>query len=79
MYDVTVFRMIPGLTPEQHIDGVLRSLGKHEESDDPVAPVGAVEVYGAEMTDALGSTFARYGYGPLEPLGDGFRARRGSR
>ena len=78
-YDITVFRMIPGLTPEQHVDGVLRSLGKPEASDDPVAPIGAVEVYGTERTDALGSTFAKHGYGELEPVGDGFRARRGTR
>ena len=45
-FDVTVFRLIPGLTREQHVEGVLRSVGKDVQSDDPLPPIGSIEVYG---------------------------------
>ena len=77
-YDVTVFRTIPGLTPEDHIDGVVRSVERHRESDETRATVGAIEVYGAEMSDTIRSAFAGHGYARLEALDDGFRAQRGS-
>ena len=77
MYDVTVFRMIPGLTPEQHVGGVMRSVEMRPESDEPAAATGAVEVHGAALTDAMRSTFEAYDYRLLDPLDDGFRARRG--
>ena len=75
-YDVSVFRMIPGLTPEQHVDGVLRSVGGDAQPDEPLGPVGSIELYGVELTDAMRATLAAHDYLHLEPLGDAFRARR---
>lgn len=76
-YDVTVFRTIPGLSPEEHVDGVLRSVEKQVDPDEPKATVSAIEVYGSDMTDAMRSAFHARGYTTLEPLGDGFRAHYG--
>ena len=73
-YDVTVFRMIPGLAAEDHIDGVLRSAGVHVDPDEPLAPVGSVEVYGAELTGAMRAMFGRHDYSRFDPLDAGFRA-----
>ena len=75
-YDVTVFRMIPGLSAEEHVDSVLRSAGKHAESGDSPGPVGSIEVYGTELTDAMRGIFARHDYSRFDPLDDGFRARK---
>ena len=77
MYDVTVFRMIPGLGPEQHVGGVLQSVEMRPDADEPAVPTGAVEVHGAALTDAMRSTFEAYDYRVLDLLDDGFRARRG--
>ena len=76
-YDVTVFRTIPGLTPEQHVEGVLQSLARDVEVNEPLAPVGSLEAYGVELTDGIRSTLGSHGYGQLDPTTDGFRARRG--
>ena len=73
--DVTVFRMIPGLTPEQHVDGVLRSATRPPEPDESLAPVGSIEVYGADLSDGMRETFERHHYPRLDVLADGFRAR----
>lgn len=73
-FDVTVFRLIPGLTREQHVEGVLRSVGKDVQSDDPLPPIGSIEVYGVELSDVMQSLFAKHAYPRLDPLGDGFRA-----
>lgn len=75
--DVTVFRMIPGLTPEQHVDGVLRSAAMPPENDEPFAPVGSIEVYGADLSDGMRATLERHQYPRLDALDDGFRARPG--
>ncbi len=80
-YDLTVFRMIPGLSPADHIDGVVRSLDRlrFDDDDAPAAPIGSVEVYGAAPDAAMRSTFEQFGFAHLDPLDDGFRARRGGR
>ncbi len=75
-YDVTVFRMIPGLTPELHIDGVVRSLARHAEPDHPLGPVGAIEVHGAELTSSMRATLERHEYSRFDPIDGGFRAHR---
>jgi len=77
-YDVTVFRTIPGLSPEEHVDGVVRSVEKQVDPDEPGATVSAIEVYGGDMTDAMRSAFHARGFTTLEPLADGFRAQRGA-
>ena len=74
-YDVTVFRMIPGLTAEDHVESVLRSAAKHLESDDLPGPVGSIEVYGTELTDAMRAMLARHDYSRFDPLDEGFRGR----
>ena len=76
-YDVTVFREIPGLTPEAHVDGVVRSVERQQAADEPGPPVGAIEVYGTAMSDAMRSTLRVHGYIQLEAVSDGFRAHRG--
>lgn len=78
-YDVTVFRTIPGLSPEEHVDGVVRSVEKQVDPDDTDATVRAIEVYGGDMTDAMRSTFHARGFTTLESLGDGFRAQHGGK
>ena len=78
-YDVTVFRTIPGLTAEEHVDAVLRSAVTDGETDEPAAPVGSIEVYGTELTDEMRSTLAKYDYPLIDPLGNDFRARRGTK
>ncbi len=76
-YDVTVFRTIPGLSPEEHVDGVVRSVEKQAGPDERDATVRAIEVYGGDMTAAMRSAFHARGFTTLEPLDDGFRAQRG--
>src|SRR5688572_15915747 len=52
-YDVTVFRTIPGLSAEDHVDGVVRSVERHRSSDEEEPGVGAIEVYGTEMSEGM--------------------------
>ena len=75
-YDVTVFRAIPDLSPEAHIDSVVRSVKKQHDRDMPDVEIGAIEVYGTAVSDAMRSTFEAHGYARLELLADGFRAHR---
>jgi hypothetical protein len=75
-YDVTVFRSIPELSAEAHIEGVVRSVGKRENAADEDATVGTIEVYGTGMSEAMRSTFEKHGYTRMELLGEGFRAHR---
>ena len=75
-YDITVFRTIPGLTAEEHVEGVLRSAQRHAEADEPLPPVGRVEVYGAALTDTMREMFQRHDYSRIESTADGFSARR---
>ena len=75
--EVTVFRAIPELSAESHVEGVVRAIEKLQDPEEPAAIVGSFEVYGAEMNDDMRSTFEAHGYTRLEPLPDGFRAHRG--
>lgn len=75
-YDVTVFRMIPGLSPESHVDGVVRSVEKQHDPEEPTVIVATIEVHGAPLSDGMRSTFEAHGYTRLEPFADGFRASR---
>ncbi len=74
-YDVTVFRAIPGLSPEDHFAGVLRSVQKDEGIDDEAPALEWVEVYGLESSASIESLLRERGFGGSAPLAEGFRAR----
>ena len=74
-YDVTVFREIPGLSPEDHLAGVLRSIEMDTDVDDEQPPLEWVEVYGVEASPTIESALRARGFGGAAPLPDGFRAR----
>ena len=75
-YDVTVFREIPGLSVEDHLVGVLRSIEMDTGLEEDLPPLEWVEVYGVEATEMIGSLLRTRGFGGTAPLGEGFRARR---
>jgi hypothetical protein len=75
-YDVTVFREIPGLSVEDHLAGVLRSIEMDTGVDEELPPLEWVEVYGVEPSDSIGSLLRARGFGGHAPLADGFRARK---
>ncbi len=74
-YDVTVFREIPGLSPEDHLAGVLRSIELDTDVDEERPPLEWVEVYGVEASQEVGSVLRARGFGGTAPVTDGFRAR----
>ena len=74
-YDVTVFREIPGLTIEEHLSGVLRSIETDTGIDEDRPPLEWIEVYGTATSDTIGSMLHAHGFGGTAPLADGFRAR----
>jgi hypothetical protein len=74
-YDVTVFREIPGLSLEDHLSGVLRSIEIDTTIDDEQPPLEWVEVYGIEASPTIESALRARGFGGAAPLPDGFRAR----
>ena len=73
--DVTIFRPIPGLSTEDHLDGVLRSIETDPDVDEERPALEWVEVYGLEPSDAIESVLRARGFGGSAPLPDGFRAR----
>lgn len=74
-YDVTVFREIPGLSVEDHLVGVLRSIEMDVGVDEDPPPLEWIEVYGVEANETIGSVLRARGFGGTAPLTDGFRAR----
>jgi hypothetical protein len=72
---VTVFREIPGLSPEDHLAGVLRSIEIDTDVDEERPPLEWVEVYGVEASQEVGSVLRARGFGGTAPVTDGFRAR----
>ena len=74
-YDVTVFREIPGLSVEDHLAGVLRSIELDTGIDEEQPPLEWVEVYGVEASETIGSVLRARGFGGPALLADGFRAR----
>ena len=74
-YDVTVFREIPGLSPEDHLAGVLRSIEMDTDVDEERPPLEWVEVYGVEARQEIDSVLRARGFGGVAPVADGFRAR----
>ena len=80
-YDVTVFRAIPGLSIENHLDGVLRSIETDagidvdDDEDEERPPLEWVEVYGTEPSESIESVLRARGFGGSAPVTDGFRAR----
>ena len=76
VYDVTVFRSIPGLSLEDHLAGVLRSIETETDIDDEAPPpLEWVEVYGIAPSGSVESLLRARGFGGSAPLSDGFRAR----
>ena len=73
--DVTVFRAIPGLSAEEHLSGVLRSIQMDTDIDDDAPPLEWVEVYGIESSEEIESLLRARGFGGSAPLSEGFRAR----
>ena len=74
-YDVTVFREIPGLSPEDHLAGVLRSVAAHASAEPEIAPFDTVEVYGIEMSESIEAMLHARGFTAMGTLDDGFRVR----
>lgn len=73
--DVTIFRPIPGLSTEDHLDGVLRSIETDADVEEEQPPLEWVEVYGVEANESIESLLRARGFGGSAPLPDGFRAR----
>ena len=74
-YDVTVFRAIPGLSEEEHLAGVLRSVQTDTGLDEDAPPLEWLEVYGLPSSESIESMLRERGFGGSAPLSDGFRAR----
>lgn len=74
-YDVTVFRAIPDLSPEDHLAGVLGSVAAHGDAEPEIAPFDAIEVYGIEMNESIEAMLNTRGFTASGKLDDGFRAR----
>ena len=75
MCDVTIFRRIPGLSTEDHLDGVLRSIETEADVEEERPALEWVEVYGLAATESIEALLRARGFGGSAPLPDGFRAR----
>ena len=73
--DVTIFRAIPGLSTEDHLDGVLRSIETEADVEEERPALEWVEVYGLAANESVESLLRARGFGGSAPLPDGFRAR----
>ena len=75
-WEITVFREVPGLSPEAHLAGVLKSVEDQLHLDPDQPRHSAVEVIGLGVSADVPDVLRERGFGPARATADGFRAVR---
>jgi hypothetical protein len=71
--EVTVFRMIEGLSPAEHVAGLLGTIEEHHGPFSQSPPFERLEVFGTTADAALTSAILEAGGSPPVATADGFR------
>ena len=69
--EVTIFRMVPGLSLEEHLSGLLRAMGRAAPTDGGRRPA-AIHVLGLRITPSIERLAAELGLGDCRETADGF-------
>jgi hypothetical protein len=75
-WEITVFREVPGLSPEAHLARVLKSVEDQLHLDPEEPPHSAIEVIGLGVSADVPAVLRERGFGPARETADGFRAVR---
>jgi hypothetical protein len=71
--ELSVFRMIEGLSPSEHIAALLRTIDAHHGESAAEGPFVALLVFGAGVADAPLAALRTFGGGEPVATSDGFR------
>jgi hypothetical protein len=75
-WEITVFREVPGLSPETHLARVLKSVEDQIDLDPDQPRHSAIEVIGLGVSAGVPDVLRERGFGPARETANGFRAVR---
>jgi hypothetical protein len=71
--EVTVFRAVPGIAPEEHLIGLLRTLTRAGSASEREPSPTTIHVLGLPLTPAIDRRIAALSVGACRPTAGGFR------